>query len=188
MASKYCPKCGYANPAERGACLMCHTPLPAVVEGQQPVPVADAPPSPEAMAALLIEGVEGSLTGMEGGAMSTESDVEVPEEYEMAALEEMAVGPAPAPPTTPIEEAPPAEAAEEAAEEAEEEYIPPPPPPGAIELEEETAVPEQAVAEQEIFEAPPAPPAPEEVVELDEATAEEEAEEGAGGEWTISGD
>lgn len=196
MAIKYCPNCGYANDAERGACLMCHARLPAVAveEGQQPVPVADAPPGPEAMAAVLIEAAEGSLGGMAGGAMGAEDDVEAPEEYEMAGLEEVSTAePTPAPYAEPIEEVAAAEPAEEAAEEAEEEYIPPPPPPGAVELEEETAeavagAPEQYAAEQEFPEAPPAPPAPEEVFELDEPAAEEEAEESAGGEWTIGGD
>ena len=172
MANKYCPNCGYANAAERGACLMCHAPLPAVAvaEGQQPTPTADAPPGLEAMAVLLIEGAEGSLGGMAG----TEYDAEAPEEYEMVGLEEVSA----------------AEPVEEAAEEAEEEYIPPPPPPGAVELEEETteavaAAPAQYVAGQEMPEAPAAPPAPEEVFELDEPAAEEEAEESAGDEWTI---
>lgn len=190
MASKYCPNCGYANDAERGACLMCHAPLPAVAveEGQQPTPTADAPPGPEAMAAVLIEGAEGSLAGMAGGAMGAEGDVEAPEEYEMVGLEEVsAAEPTPAPYAEPIEEATPAEPAEEAAEEAEEEYIPPPPPPGAVELEEETAEAVAGAPEQEFPEAPPAPPAPEEVFELDEPAAEEEAEEGAGDEWTIGG-
>jgi len=157
MASKHCPKCGYANAVERGACLMCHASLPAVVveEGQQPVPVADTPPGLEAMAAVLIEGAEASLGGMAG----IEHDAEAPEEYEMVGLEEVSAG-------EPIEEVAPAEPAEEAAEEPEEEYIPPPPPPGVVEFEEETAevvaaAAEQDVAGQEILEAPPAPPAPE---------------------------
>jgi len=184
MAVKYCPKCGYANAVDRGACLMCHTPLPAVAveEGQQPVPVVDTPIGLEAMAAVLIEATEGSLAGMEGGVLGAERDVDVPEEYNMAALEEMAAEPTPAHHAEPIGETAPAEPAEEAAEEPEEEYIPPPPPPGVVELEEETAesvaaVSEQYATEQEIFEAPPAPPAP-----------EEETEESAGGEWTIGED
>ncbi len=178
MANKHCPKCGYANAAERGACLMCHAPLSAVAvaEGQQPVPVADAPLGPEAMAVVLIEATEGSLAGMEDGAMEAEGEVETPEEYEMAGLEEVSTAESmPAPPAEPIEETAPAEPAEE-------EYIPPPPPPGVVELEEETAeavaaVSEQDVAEQETLEAPPAPPAP-----------EEEAEESTGDEWTIGRD
>ncbi len=190
MASKYCPKCGYANAVERGACVMCYTPLPAaaVAEGQQPVPVVDTPLGPEAMAAVLVEGAAGSLGGMAGGAMEAEGDVEAPEEYEMVGLEEMAVGPAPASLAEPIEEALPAEAAEEAAEEAEEEYIPPPPPPGAVELEEETTEAVAAAAEQDMPEAPAAPSAPEEIFDVDEPAAEEEAEESAGDEWTIDGD
>ncbi len=174
MANKYCPNCGYANDAERGACLMCHAPLPvvAVGEGQQPVPVADAPPGPEAMAAVLLEGVEGSLGGPAGGAMGAEGDVEAPEEYEMVGLEDVsAAGPV-----------------EEAAEDAEEEYVPPPPPPGIVEFEEEPAEAVAAAAEQEMPEAPPAPPTPEEVFDLDESAAEEEAEESAEDEWTIGGD
>jgi len=185
MGSKYCPKCGYANAAERGACLMCYAPLPAVAveEEQQPVPVADAPSSPEVMAALVIERVEESLGGIASGAMEAEGDIEVPEEYEMAGLEEVsAAEPIPAPYAETMEEAAPAELTEEVAEEAEEEYLPPPPPPGAIEFEEEpaetvAAAPDQDVAEREIPEAPPAPPPP-----------AEEAEEGTGDEWTISGD
>ena len=176
MANKYCPNCGYANAAERGACLMCHAPLPAaaVAEGQQPTPTADAPPSLEAMAVVLIEGAEGSLGGMAG----TEYGAEAPEEYEMVGLEEVSAA-------EPIEEVAPAEPVEEAAEEAEEEYIPPPPPPGVVEFEEETAEAVAAAAEQEMPEAPPAPPAPEEVFDVDEPAAEEEAEESAGDEWTM---
>jgi len=191
MAIKYCPNCGYANDAERGACLMCYAPLPAVAveEGQQPVPVADAPPGPEAMAAVLIEAAEGSLGGMASGAMEAEADVEAPEEYEMAGLEEMStVELTPTSPAEPIEEATPAEPAEEAAEEAEEEYIPPPPPPGAVKFEEETAEAVAGAPEQEMPAPPPAPPAPEEVFDVDEPAPEEEADEGAGSEWTISGD
>ena len=167
MANKYCPNCGYANAAERGACLMCHAPLPAVAvaEGQQPTPTADAPPGLEAMAAVLIEAAEGSLGGMAG----TERGAEAPEEYQMVGLEDVSA----------------AQPAEEAAEEAEEEYIPPPPPPGVVEFEEETAEAVAAAAEQEMPEAPPAPPAPEEVFDVDEPAAEEEAEESAGDEWTM---
>ncbi|MCK4324182.1 MAG: hypothetical protein KAW89_06595 [Armatimonadetes bacterium] len=172
MANKYCPNCGYANAAERGACLMCHAALPAVAveEGQQPTPTADAPPGLEAMAAVLIEAAEGSLGGMAG----TEHAAEAPEEYEMVGLEDVSA----------------AEPAEEAAGEAEEEYIPPPPPPGAVGLEEEeeTAEAVAVAAEQQMPEAPPAPPTPEEVFDVDEPAAEEEAEEGAGDEWTIGGD
>ena len=173
MASKYCPNCGYANDAERGACLMCHAPLPAVAveQGQQPTPTADAPPGLEAMAAVLIEGAEGSLGGMADGAVGAEGNVEAPEEYEMVGLEDVsAAGPV-----------------EEAAGEAEEEYIPPPPPPGAVELEEDTTEAVAAAAEQEMPEAPPAPSAPEEIFELEEPAAEEKAEESAGDEWTIGG-
>ena len=124
--------------------------------------------------------------------MGAEEGVEASEEYDMAALEEMATELAPVVPAEPIEEALPAPPPEEAAEEAEEEYIPPPPPPGAIEFEEETAeavaaVAEPDVAEPETPEAPPAPPIPEDVVELDEPTAEQEAEEDAGDAWTIRG-
>ncbi len=162
MAVKYCPRCGYANSEERGACLMCYAALPAVAveEGQQPSPIADAPGSVEAMAAVLIEAAAGSLGGMAG----TEHGAEAPEEYEMVGLEEVSA-------TRPAEEA--AEEVEEPPEEAEEEYIPPPPPPGAVELEEE---PTEAVAaaEQEMPAPPPAPPAP-----------EEEAGESAGHDWTI---
>jgi len=68
MAVKYCPKCGYANSDERGACLMCYTPLPSVAaeEGQQPSPIADAPRSLEAMALVVVEAAQGSLAGMAG--------------------------------------------------------------------------------------------------------------------------
>ncbi len=167
MANKYCPNCGYANDAERGACLMCHAALPAVAvaEGQQPTPSVDAPPGLEAMAAVLIEAAEGSLGGLAG----TEHGAEAPEEYQMVGLEDVSA----------------AEPAEEAAEEAEEEYVPPPPPPGVVEFEEETAEAVAAAAEQEMPEAPPAPPAPEEVFDVDEPAAEEEAEESAGDEWTM---
>jgi len=182
MANKYCPKCGYANAVERGACLMCHAALPAVVgeEGQQPTPTADAPPGLEAMAAVLIEAAEGSLGGMAG----TEYEAEAPEEYQMVGLEDVSAA-------EPAEEA--AGEAEGAAEEAEEEYVPPPPPPGVVGLEEETAeavaaAAEQDVAGQEIPEAPPAPPVPEEVFDVDEPAAEEEAKEDTGDEWTIGGD
>jgi len=187
MANKYCPNCGYANDAERGACLMCHAALPAVAvaEREQPVPVADAPPGLEAMAAVLIEAAAGSL----GGTARAEYGAEAPEEYEMVGLEEVsAAEPTLAPYAEPMEEAAPAEPAEETAEEAEEEYVPPPPPPGVVEFEEETAEAVAAVAEQEMPEAPPAPPTPEEVFDVDEPAAEEEAEESAGDEWTIGGD
>jgi len=184
MAVKYCPKCGYANSDERGACLMCYTPLPSVAaeEGQQPSPIADAPRSLEAMALVVVEAAQGSLAGMAG----TEDSAEIPEEYEMAGLEEVSA-------TRPAEEAAEeaaavAEEAAVAAEEAEEEYIPPPPPPGAIELEEEPTETVAAAAEQETPSPPPAPPPPEGVFDVDEAAIEEEAQESAGDEWTIRED
>jgi len=158
MASKYCPNCGYANDAERGACLMCYAQLPAVAveAGQQPSPIADAPRSLEAMALVVVEAAQGSLAGMAG----TEDSAEIPEEYEMAGLEEVSA-------TRPA---------------------PPPPPPGAIELEEEPTEAVAAAAEQETPSPPPAPPAPEGVFDVDEAATEEEAQESAGDEWTIRGD
>ncbi len=177
MAVKYCPKCGYANSEESGACLMCHAPLPAVAveEGQQPSPIADAPHSLEAMATVVLEAAQDSLAGMAGA----EHSAEVPEEYEMVGLEEVSA-------TSPTEEV--AEETEELIEEVEEEYVPPPPPPGAIEFDEEPTDSVAAAVEQEMPAPPPAPPAPDEVFEIDEAAAEEETKESAGDEWTIGGD
>ncbi len=152
MASKYCPNCGYANDAQRGACLMCHAPLPAVTGDVQqvPEPVAGMQPplAPAAMAALLVEASGDSFGGVGDAVAETDYGREPAEDYGMGALEEFEAvdageEAAPAEADLPVNE--PAEAlaeppAEEL-EEVEEEFIPPPPPPGAIEREEEPEEP-----------------------------------------------
>jgi len=208
MASKYCPNCGYANDAQRGACLMCHTPLPAVTGAveQVPEPVAGMQPplAQEAMAALIVGAPGESFGGVGGAAAETDYGPEPAEDYGMEALEafeavDAGEETAPAEADLPVEEPAeaPAEPPAEELEEVEEEFVPPAPPPGAIELEEEPvasepdleadveeAAPEyeEEIGEQEVEEVPPAPPVPEDVVEPE---PEEAPEEPSGDEWTI---
>ncbi len=186
MASKYCLNCGYANDAQRGACLMCHAPLPAAPAYAEQVPEAIAamqpPPGPEAIAALLIDATGDSFGGIGGGAAEADYGHEPAEDYEMETLggfEAVESGEEAAPaeldgPEEELAEAPP-ELPDEGPEEVDEEFVPPPPPPGAVELEEEPVAPEPDLAAA-VEEAVP---------EYHEAEQEEPSEEPAGDDWTI---
>ena len=104
-AGKFCPKCGYSNPAERGACLMCYARLDQSGGGRQcpqcSGEVADKSrfcagcgtglvegvetlAGPMALAALLLEAAGGSYSGSVSGAMGAResaaySEASVPE-------------------------------------------------------------------------------------------------------------
>jgi len=190
--AKFCPKCGYSNPPQRGACLMCYAPLDQSGGGLQcphcggevaesssfctgcggaVVESAVSVPSAVALAAVVVEAAEGVFGATDYAEAEVGEVAEAGFEEALEAVEE---------PPTPGEELA-AEAVPEpipepvAGEEgpAEEEMFVPPPPgvvePPAEEVAGEVAPPPPP--EEEAFAAPPPPP---DTVGLEEEAAVEE--------------
>ncbi len=207
MAAKYCLKCGYENDEERGACLMCHAPLPVVAgAGQAPVlREGVAPPAnPEAMAAAIVDAAGEGFAAAAGAKLDSDYAIAGVAEAgmdDLGGFDEMEAPTEPAAPTVAAEPVPgqvaEAEEEPEAAEElAEEEFVPPPPPPGAVDLELEPPPPPapgpepdlvaaEASESEAMAEPPPPPPPPPGVVELEEEPAEEAAEDRPTSDWSI---
>jgi len=207
VAGNFCTQCGYENPPQRGACLMCYALLkppgqgatcsacgasnPASANFCQQCGAAlseavDAVPGMAVQAAVIAESLDAGLVGAgpQPGATEFESPEfaeEIPATEEAAGVGEEAAGISAMDTLEAQVPAPPAEV-EQIPEPEEltadsEEFAPPPPPPDAVSVDETESEP----AAEEEFAPPPPPP---DVVSLEEEEAEASEEEPEG--WGLT--